>query len=170
MNTPLIDHLRRDRLEAVALFAADADALARPYAPGKWNGRQVLVHLSDAIGVQLDRLRRLQADAKPLLWAFDQDAWNTHLAYDRRDLAIAGASFLATLDAIIELATLVPVERFDRAGIHSEIGRKTFAEVLGFVHDHNTHHFAQVRASLAGTTWTANAADTLRTYYVPPTR
>jgi uncharacterized damage-inducible protein DinB len=120
--------------------------------------------------VQLDRLRRLQADAKPLLWAFDQDAWNTHLAYDRRDLAVAGALFLATLDAIIELATLVPAARFDRAGIHSEIGRKTFAEVLGFVHDHNTHHFAQVRASITGTTWTANTADALRTYYVPPTR
>ena len=170
MNVSLMDHLRRDRADAVMLFAADAATLARPYAPGKWNGRQVLVHLSDAVGVQFDRLRRLQADAKPLLWAFDQDSWNTHLMYDRRDLAVAGALFVATLDAIIELATLVPPERFERGGIHSEIGKKTFAEVLGFVHDHNTHHFAQVRASLAGTTWTAITVDVLRTYYVPPNR
>lgn len=170
MNPTLADDLRRDRAEALALFAADPAALRRAYAPGKWSGRQVLLHLTDASGVLLDRLRRLQADAKPLLWSFDQDAWVQHLATDQRDLAIAGALFAATLDTIAELARLVPADRRERAGIHSEIGRKTFAEVLAFIHEHNQHHFAQVRAAVAGTTWTAGASEALRTYYVPPAR
>src|ERR1043165_2862943 len=41
MTTLLIEDLRRDRDDALALFAADAAALAQPYAPGKWSGRHV---------------------------------------------------------------------------------------------------------------------------------
>ncbi len=170
MNPALLADLRRDRSDSETLFSADPSALGRAYAPGKWSGRQVLLHLTDASGVLLDRLRRLQADTKPLLWAFDQDAWAERLASPQRDLRLAGALFAATLDTIVELAGQVPADRWERAGIHSEIGRKTFAEVLAFVHDHTQHHFAQVRAAVAGTTWTAGASPALRTYYVPPTR
>lgn len=170
MSTLLSDDLKRDRDEAMALFKADPAALARSYAPEKWSGRQVLLHLTDANGVLLDRLRRLQADAKPLLWAFDQDAWGRHLHYDRRDLAIASTLFAATLDTIAELAVFVPPERFERAGIHSEIGRKTFAEVLAFIHQHNQHHFDQVRAAVQGKIWGGGTTETLRAYYGPPAR
>lgn len=170
MSTLLSDDLKRDRADALALFAADPTALTRPYSPGKWSGRQVLLHLTDANGVLLDRLRRLQADAKPLLWAFDQNAWDEHLHYDRRDLTIASALFTATLDAIVELAILVPPERFERVGVHSEIGRKTFAEVLAFIHQHNQHHLDQVRAAVQGKTWNGGTTETLRAYYQPPVR
>lgn len=170
MTALLIEDLRRDRDEALALFAADPALLARPYAPGKWNGRQVLLHLTDANGVLLDRLRRLQGDAKPLLWAFDQDAWAQHLHYDRRDLKTAAALFAATSDTIAELATLVPAERFERVGIHSEIGRKTFAEVIAFIHDHNQHHLGQVRTAIQGKIWGGGITEKLTAYYQPPAR
>lgn len=170
MTALLIDDLKRDRDEALALFAADPTALARPYAPGKWTGRHVLLHLTDADGVLLDRLRRLQADAKPLLWAFDQDAWAQHLHYEQRDLKTAAALFAATIDTIAELATLVPAERFERAGIHSEIGRKTFAEVIAFIHDHHQHHLAQVRAAVQGKVWGGGITEKLGAYYQPPAR
>lgn len=170
MSSLLSDDLRRDRSDGLELFAADPAALARAYAPGRWSGRHVLLHLTDANGVLLDRLRRLQADAKPLLWAFDQDAWAEHLHYERRDLRLAAALFGATLDAITELAGLVPSERFDRAGIHSEIGRKTFAEVLAFIHQHNQHHLDQVRCAVQGKVWGGGVTETLRAYYQPPAR
>lgn len=165
MSSLLSDDLKRDRDEGLELFAADAAALARPYAPGRWSGRYVLLHLTDANGVLLDRLRRIQAEAKPLLWAFDQDAWAEHLLYERRALSTAAALFRATLDAIAELAMLVPSERFERAGIHSEIGRKTFAEVLAFIHHHNQHHLGQVRAAVQGKIWGGAETETLSAYY-----
>ena len=167
MSTLLIDDLKRDRVVALTLFAADAALLARPYAPNKWSGRQVLLHLTDAISVQLDRLRRLQGDDKPLLWAFNQNHWAERLAYDQRDLRIAAALFSATLDAVIELAALIPAELYERQGIHSEIGRKTFAEVLAFIHHHNRHHLNQVQASVDGVTWTSGSTEPLRQYYGP---
>lgn len=168
MTSLLSEDLKRDRDEALAQFAADPAALARPYAPGKWTARHVLLHLTDANGVLLDRLRRLQADPKPLLWAFDQDAWAQHLCYERRDLKLAAALFAATIDTIAELATLVPAERFARAGIHSEIGRKTFAEVISFIHDHNEHHLGQVRAAVQGKVWGGAITEKLGAYYGQP--
>jgi uncharacterized damage-inducible protein DinB len=170
MSTLLIDDLRRDRDELLALFDADPVALSRSYAPGKWSGRYVLLHLTDANGVLLDRLRRLQADAKPLLWAFDQDAWAQHLHYERRDLATARQLCVVTLDTIAELAELAPSERFERAGIHSEIGRKSFAEVLAFIHQHNQHHLGQVRCAVQGKTWGGGTTETLHAYYQPHRR
>lgn len=167
MSTLLIDDLKRDRVVALKLFAADAALLARPYAPNKWSGRHVLVHLADALSVQLDRLRRLQGDEKPLLWAFNQNHWAERLAYDQRDLRIAAALFSATLDAVIELAALIPAELYERSGIHSESGRKTFAEVLAFIHYHNRHHLNQVQASVDGVTWTSGSTELLSHYYGP---
>jgi len=157
MSTLIIDDLQRDRADALRYFAADSNLLQQAYAPGKWTARMVLVHLADAVGVQLDRLRRLQSDEKPLLWAFDPNRWASHLVYEQRDLNIAAALFVANIDAIIEMANFVPADRFERVGIHSEAGRKTFGEVLAFVHWHNRHHLDQIEAALAGKTWVAQA-------------
>lgn len=154
----LLDDLKRSRDETLALFRSDPAALARSYAPaasGKWNLRTILVHLADAETVLLDRLRRLQADDKPLLWAYDENRWVAHLDYAHRDLAVAAALFAATRAAVIELATLIPQDRNQRAGVHSEAGAKTFAQVLALVPWHNLHHLEQARACVAGATWTA---------------
>jgi hypothetical protein len=108
MSTLLIDDLRNDRDQALEFFAAEPTVLARTYAPGKWSARQILLHLTDANGVLLDRLRRLQADDKPLLWAFNQNHWAEHLKYDKRDLRLATDLFAATINTIAELAALTP--------------------------------------------------------------
>ena len=50
-----------------------------------------------------------------------------------------------------------PVWSEARAGVHSEAGRKTFAEVLTFVHWHTRHHLGQVQAAVDGTTWAPKA-------------
>lgn len=141
------------RDETLRALQSPAATLSRSYAPGKWSMRQVLLHLVDCEGVLLDRLRRLAADDKPLLWAYDQDRWVAELAVGGRSLETAAALFAATRNAVIELSTLLPADRHARAGVHSETGRKTFAEVLETVHRHNAHHLEQVRACAAGNLW-----------------
>jgi hypothetical protein len=143
------------RDETLRALQSPPGVLARSYAPGKWSMRQLLLHLVDSEGVLLDRLRRLAADDKPLLWAYDENRWVEELAIGGRSLETAAALFAATRNAVIELSTLLPADRHGRAGIHSEAGRKTFAEVLEGVHHHNAHHLEQVRACAAGTLWRA---------------
>jgi hypothetical protein len=141
------------RDETLRALQRPAAELARSYAPGKWSMRQLLLHLVDHEGVALDRLRRLAADDKPLLWAYDQDRWVAELATGGRSLETAAALFAATRNAVIELSALLPADRHSRAGIHSEAGARTFAEVLEGLHRHNGHHLEQVRACAAGTPW-----------------
>jgi uncharacterized damage-inducible protein DinB len=141
--------------EAVAPFyAAEPTLLARSYAPGKWTLRQVLLHLADAEGVFLDRLKRALADDKPLLWAYDENRWQAHLFPDHRDLGTAGRCFASSREAIIELVTLASPGEQQRLAVHSENGRRSFVQLARMVHEHGAHHLEQIRAIAAGTAWT----------------
>ncbi|MBA3708215.1 MAG: DinB family protein [Planctomycetes bacterium] len=149
--------LRRSGDDLVPFFAMEAAASGRAYAAGKWTAHQVLIHLADAETVFFDRLRRLAADEHPLLWAYDENRWADRLAYGQRSLVRAGALFAATRAAVIELIEVLPPDAWDRGGVHSEAGARSFAQVAGIIASHTTHHLAQVRAAADGRTWTADA-------------
>jgi uncharacterized damage-inducible protein DinB len=145
--------LAATRDETVTALRQPPATLERTYRPGGWSARQVLLHLVDCEGVMLDRLRRLAADDKPLLWAFDENRWSAVLAHPGRDLETAIALYTATRATIIEMAGHMPVAVHARAGIHAEAGKRTWIEQLAMVHQHNAHHLGQVRACIAGTPW-----------------
>lgn len=149
--------LTATRDQTIAGLRQPAAVLERTYRAGGWSMRQVLLHLVDCEGVMLDRLRRLAADDKPLLWAFDENRWTATLGGPGRHLETAIALFTASRATIIEMATQMPASVHPRAGIHAEAGRRTWLEQLAMVHQHNAHHLAQVRACIAGTTWRAGA-------------
>jgi hypothetical protein len=159
--------LRRTGDATLPYFAADVDALARRYAPGKWTLRQFLIHLVDGEAVFLDRVRRLIADQEPLLLAFDENRWVDRLFAGQRDLAAAGRLFAATRAALIELAALCPPELHVREGRHSERGTRSLLQVVRFVHQHNAHHLDQLAAIAAGRPWTERADDPLSAHYQP---
>ena len=134
-------------------FGRPAKALKRAYGPGKWTLREILVHLSDTETVFLDRLRRLAAEEKPYLAAFDQDRWAARLHYKERDLNLARAQYLVARWSAIELARRLAPRVDANTGTHSEAGTRTFAQVLRQIAAHNAHHLEQLRACAAGKTW-----------------
>lgn len=141
------------RDQTLAAFHAPLAQLDRPYAPGKWTGRQMLLHIVDCETSFLDRLKRLLADPKPLLWALDPDAWNARLAFPTRSLTIAKTLFLAQRAAVHELLESVNEAEWSKLGVHSEAGKVSVREVATKVIAHNVHHLAQVEAAIAGRTW-----------------
>ena len=157
--------LRRAGEATLPYFSADASALARSYAFGKWTLRQLLIHLVDGESVFLDRVRRLIADQEPLLLAFDENRWADHLFAPQRDLAAAGRLFAASRATLIELASLCPPALHGREGRHSERGTRTLAQVVRFVHQHNAHHLDQLAAIAANRPWTARDDDPLAAHY-----
>lgn len=149
----IIDDLFASMQETLALFDGPRAAFGKSYAPGKWALRDLLIHISDAETVFLDRLRRLASEEKPLLVAYDQDRWEKALFYDRRDMHLVKMQFQAARRSIIELATSLDDSFDTKSGTHTEAGTVTFGQILKTVVSHNIHHLEQAKAAIEGRVW-----------------
>ena len=153
MSADLLAGLDRSRERTLAAFAADPAALDRPYAPGKWTGRRMLLHIADCEASFLDRVKRFLAEAKPLVLSFDENLWDARLSFPGRSLAIARDLFAANRAALRELAGSIGAAEWSRSGVHTEAGRLTVADLVAKVVWHDEHHLEQVEAAIAGRTW-----------------
>lgn len=124
------------------LSAADLDATP---IPGTWSIRQIVVHLMDSDLVGSDRMKRVIAMDNPSLLAFDENRYVERLAYSTTDVAVAADLFRLNRLVTADILRRLPDDAFGRAGVHSERGRLTLADlVAGFV-GHLEHHMAFVR-------------------------
>lgn len=155
MNPELVPGLQLISERMRNALAAPSEALAHSYAPGKWTARQMLFHIIDVECVFGDRLKRSVADVKPLYWAIDPDRWTARLAFPDRSLEVAGQLFFAQHAALLEFFKSITPAEWDRAGIHSDVGRLTVRDLANKVVWHATHHLDQVEAALTGATWVA---------------
>jgi DinB superfamily len=146
----LIEQLELTKAETLQHFDLDEAALGRRYAPGKWSVRELLHHLCDAETVLFDRIRRVLSEPRPVIWAFDQDAWANRLAYGERPLPISRDLYAATRAGIIYYAQ----RHYEQSGylefVHSETGVRTLKMEFEKVADHNRHHLDQIRRALPG--------------------
>lgn len=149
----VINQLESTLNDTLAYFDASTALLNKAYAPGKWSMREILVHLSDCETVHLDRLRRLAAEEKPILMAFDQDRWASALLYQQRNLSLAKSQYETARRNVIELARILEPGVDAKTGTHSEAGARTFDWVLTHIPIHNAHHLEQIRAIAEGRTW-----------------
>lgn len=145
----LLDQLTATRAQTLPLFDLPAAHLDRTYAPGKWTVRQLLVHLADAESVLHERIKRVIAEPKPVIWAFDQDRWNTHLDYATFPLTISKALYDANRQSVVYLVQ----QHYEALGatpfVHSETGLRTLKDEMDKVAWHNEHHLNQIRQALA---------------------
>lgn len=122
----------------------DADLDARP-VPGTWTIREIIVHLYDADVVGVDRMKRVIAMETPLLLSYDQERFAQRLGYDRVDARAAALAFAANRRLMGVVLASLPAEAFGRAGVHSENGKVTLAELVKVYVDHVEHHLRFVR-------------------------
>jgi hypothetical protein len=112
--------------------------LSRSYAPGKWNARQLLVHLAQtelAFGV---RARMALTTDGYVVQPFDQDQWMA------REPAIDGDVALAAYEAtramnLAMFRSLSPEER-RRKFLHPERGPLELQEIPALLAGHELHH------------------------------
>ena len=149
----IIQNLKDTMHETLRFYDMPAPLMKKSYGAGKWTLRQLLVHLSDAETVLLDRLRRLASEKKPVLMAFDENDWAKGLFYKQRDLNLARQQFETARRNIIELARALPRRIDKNVGTHSQAGTRTFGQILKMCASHNDHHLEQLRAIAAGKKW-----------------
>lgn len=149
----VISELKRTLDLTLPCFEWDAVTLAQSYGPGKWNGRQILAHLTDCEIVFQARTRAILSEHGTAVVPFDQDKWAKTLAYPQRSLPLMRRLYASARESLIELVDLLPEAIFGREGKHPERPSYRAWDVVGRAATHNMHHYGQLQAIREGTEW-----------------
>jgi len=146
----IINLLKETRDETIQYFDFPLGELSKTYEPGKWNIKKILVHLSDAESVLHERIKRVIAEPKQVIWAFNQNLWCDKLDYDNFPLTLSKDLFIANRQSIIFLAQKYYAELGGMQFIHNETGQRTLKDEFDKVASHNRDHINQIKKALEG--------------------
>ena len=149
----IISELKRALTLTIPFFEAEPAFLLKSYAPGKWNARQILSHLTDSEIVYQARTRHILSEPGCPIAAFDQDKWAKCLAYTQRDMLLMRRLYTTARESLIELVDFLPEQIFGRTGVHSEYGPIRAWDVVSKAATHNMHHYGQLVAIREGQPW-----------------
>ena len=113
--------------------------LARPVA-GKWSTQEVVCHLADFDPIIADRMKRVIAEEKPSLLGANENAFAAKLFYEDRDVEQELAIIEQTRRQMGRILKKLPLEAFQRTGIHNERGELTLRKLLEIGIRHILHH------------------------------
>lgn len=140
--------LKATKNQILQYYELPQEGLSKTYAADKWNIRQILVHLTDAETVLLQRIKRTIANPGQTIAAFDQDKWCLELEYIHFPLHLASSLFAANRDSIIYLAERFYLEKGDNIYLHSEVGERSLKEEFDKVLWHCQEHIKQIETAL----------------------
>ena len=111
---------------------------------GEWSIHEVIVHLADSEAVGFERLRRTIAEERPVLQAYDEDAWAKDLSYHIQDRDLALALFTLQRRSTAELLRTLSAETWERIGLHAERGEMSLHDIFDLYLQHGSIHLAQI--------------------------
>jgi uncharacterized damage-inducible protein DinB len=121
---------------------------ARP-GPGAWSIAELVVHLVDSDTVATDRMKRVIAEPNPTLLAYDENAWIERLHAQEMPVEEAVNLFAANRHWTARILKRCDEADFARAGMHSEAGRQTLADLVVKYANHLDHHLKFLYAKRA---------------------
>jgi hypothetical protein len=148
MKMDLVQQLEITKNQTNIYFGLRDIDLMKTYQPGKWAIRQILLHLADAEAVLMERFKRIIAEPKQVLNAFQQDMWNNQLDYKTFPLHLSRDLFLACRNVNIHLVTKFYGAHSAREFVHNETGLRTLGMEMEKLASHNAHHLQQIRMAL----------------------
>ncbi|MGE0606119.1 MAG: DinB family protein [Pirellulales bacterium] len=128
-----------DALQKAIVGLTDDEMNAVPL-PGTWSIRQIVLHLMDAELVMSDRMKRVIAEDRPALEAYDESLFAQRLGYDQADADLAAELFSLNRRQTASILRRLTVADFAREGIHSERGPVSLANLLAGAVGHLEHH------------------------------
>jgi hypothetical protein len=129
---------------AAQLERLGPEGIERPYAPGKWNARQILCHLADTELVFALDLRQALAEDHYVVQPMDQDKWAAN--YDAFGARAALEVFTTVRKWNLALLAVVPPAVMSKLVTHPERGPMTFRTLVEIMAGHDLNHLKQIEA------------------------
>lgn len=133
------------RLRQALAGLTPADLHATPVA-GQWSIHEAVLHIVDADLILTDRAKRIIAQDKPTLPAFDQERFATHLFYAEQSMDDALLLLEINHRQFARVLAKLPESAFGRIGIHSEKGETSLAHIVQGLANHLDHHLQKIVA------------------------
>jgi hypothetical protein len=108
---------------------------------------EVLSHLADAEIALAFRIRKIAAEPRSALVAWDQDRWADNGRYRRTPLREALATFAALRRSNLAYVGRLSAAQKAQHGRHPEYGRLTIPQMLAHWAEHDLNHLEQLRAA-----------------------
>jgi hypothetical protein len=122
-----------------------AEKLTSHPLAGKRSACEIVQHLADSEMNSAIRLRRLLAEDRPVIHAYDQDDYARRLKYNERDIAPALESLRSSRATTAQLIAQMSADDWKREGWHPESGLYTAETWLKIYAAHAHNHAAQIR-------------------------
>ncbi|VTS05693.1 DinB family protein [Tuwongella immobilis] len=127
------------QLKSAVADMSHEQLIARPIV-GKWSTLELVCHIADFELVLVDRMKRIIAMDRPLLLVADEDRFTETLGYQERDLEEELKLIEVTRSQMARILRLLPLETFQRSGVHSFRGLVTLEATLTMATNHIPHH------------------------------
>lgn len=135
-----------------ALEGFPADRLtARPF-PGKWSAAEIVHHLADSEMQSAIRLRKLLAEAAPVIQGYDQEEWAVKLHYNERPIGPSLAAIKAARETTLQLFAHMNEADWRKLGWHTDTGSYHCERWLEIYAEHAHGHARQIAALKAALT------------------
>ncbi|MCB9203328.1 MAG: DinB family protein [Flavobacteriales bacterium] len=147
-KTDLLKLLDVTKDETKNFFDLTNEKLSKSYGQGKWNIRQILHHLTDTEILFYGRLKKIIAEPKQVIWAFNQDDWNMAFNYHSVDLGNKKVIYELCRNLNYELIDQYYDNFWNKEFVHNETGLRTLKDEFEKVALHNQGHINQIKIAL----------------------
>ncbi len=127
-----------------ALEGLDEAQLHHKPTEDEWSIHEVIIHLADSEAVGYWRIRKVLAELDPLLAVYDEAVWAQKLSYRTQSRELAIALFTSLRGSTTALLHSLPVEDWERTGVHPERGQMTVNDLLNLYIKHGEVHLQQI--------------------------
>jgi len=136
------------KLDRLVKGVTTAKLRKRP-APEKWAVAEILAHLADTEIVVGWRMRSILGAPGTAVQAYDQNAWNASLHYDKRDPRRDLVQHRVLREANLALLKTLTPAQWKQFGMHSERGQESIEQIVKMVAGHDLNHLQQIERILA---------------------
>ena len=144
----LLELLKSTKTETQGYFNLQESELDKTYGEGKWNVRQILHHLTDTEFLFMGRLKKIIAEPKQVIWAFNQDDWSNAFNYINSPLDGKKEFYSLCREMNHALIDKYYESHFSKQFVHSETGLRTLKDEYEKVALHNQLHNQQIQKSI----------------------